>query len=130
MNNEKLESIANKVISRINPPHSGEDSGSIIVVLTVISIILTLVRVIQECDKDKTKFFSSAAQASHMKDHINNICIKKTWINQWRLNRIIKKELNKTDYKLIGDKLKNAIMDVGSQLTDDESLTLMEAANV
>ena len=95
-------------------------------ILMVISIILTLVRVIQECNKPDNKL----SGVKMLNSSINNICVKKTWWNQMRLSRIIKKQLSKEDYKEYGNDLKNAILDCGISLTEDESLTLMEASNV
>jgi len=61
---------------------------------------------------------------------MKTLSIKRSWLNQLRLNRIIKNQLSKEDYKSYGSSLKTAIMDVGSNLTDEESQTLVEAANV
>lgn len=123
----KIEAIAKKVISKIDSKKVKKDNyGNPIMILMVISIILTLVRVIQECNKPDNKL----SGVKMLNSSINNICVKKTWWNQMRLSRIIKKELSKEDYKEYGNDLKNAILDCGISLTEDESLTLMEASNV
>lgn len=123
----KIEAIAKKVISKIDSKKVKKDNyGNPIMILMVISIILTLVRVIQECNKPDNKL----SGVKMLNSSINNICVKKTWWNQMRLSRIIKKQLSKEDYKEYGNDLKNAILDCGISLTEDESLTLMEASNV
>jgi hypothetical protein len=127
--NIKLEKIANKVIKKINVP-AQDQYQSVILVVMVISVILSLIRVVQECDNKKLKLLSNKKdQAQFMQQSVKNICIKKNLLNQWRLKKIIKQKLSPEDYKNLGDQLKKAIMDVGVDLTDDESLTLMEAAN-
>lgn len=127
--NIELEKIANKVIKKINLPPQ-DQYQSVILVVMVISVILSLIRVMQECENKKLKLLSDKKdQAQVMQQSVKNICIKRNLLNQWRLKKIIKQKLSPEDYKNLGDQLKKAIMDVGVDLTDDESLTLMEAAN-
>lgn len=127
--NIKLEKIANKVITKINLPPQ-DQYQSIVLAVMVISIILSLIRVIQECDNKKLKLLSNKKdKAQAMQKSVKNICVKRNLLNQWRLKKIIKQKLSPEDYKNLGDQIKKAIMDVGVDLTDDESLTLMEAAN-
>ena len=125
----KLESIANKVASSMSVKPS-EEHGSIILLLMIISITLTLVRVIQGCNKSKLFGLNGKEQARTLNREMKTLSIKRSWLNQLRLNRIIKNQLSKEDYKAYGSSLKTAIMDVGSNLTDEESQTLVEAANV
>ena len=127
--NIELEKIANKVIKKLNLPPQAQYQ-SVILVVMVISVILSLIRVMQECENKKLKLLSDKKdQAQVMQQSVKNICIKRNLLNQWRLKKIIKQKLSPEDYKNLGDQLKKAIMDVGVDLTDDESLTLMEAAN-
>ena len=127
--NIELEKIANKVIQKLNLPPQ-DQYQSVILVVMVISVILSLIRVMQECDNKKLKLLlNKKDQAQVMQQSVKNICIKRNLLNQWRLKKIIKQKLSPEDYKNLGDQLKKAIMDVGVDLTDDESLTLMEAAN-
>lgn len=125
----KLEAIATKVVSNMNSKPSDEH-GSIILILMIISITLSLIRVIQECNKTKLFGLNKREQCKTLNQEIKTLAIKRTWLNQLRLNRIIKNQLSKEDYKAYGSSLKTAIMDVGSNLTEEESKVLLEAANV
>ena len=58
MNKEKLEQIAQKVISNIKNQNKDDNFGFIITVLMIISIVLTCIRIIQECHKNKIEFVS------------------------------------------------------------------------
>jgi hypothetical protein len=134
--NKKLEAIAMKVVNKMNmsqPKHislSEKNSGSIILVLMIIGIILSLVRIIQECNKKKLSGLSLNKKALIMKKSIGEICIKNNLINSFRLNRIIKNKLSPEDYKLYGAELKRAIMEAGPELTEDETITLVEESHV
>lgn len=125
----RLESIALKVMDKMELSNKEDKYGNIIVVIMIIGIILTLVRIIQECDS-KFSIFDKNQQAKYMREQIKSICISKNFINSWRLRRIIKEKLSAEDYRQYGDKLKAAILDTGADISEEESYALVEAANV
>ena len=125
----KLENISTKIRDRLFASDETENYSSVILTVMIISVILTLVRVMQECNMSKIKLFNKKEKAYFMKKEIQNVCIKKNVFNMWRLNKILKQKLTNEDYKLYGKQLKTAILDVGANLTEEESLILMEASN-
>lgn len=122
--NEKLENIAVDILS------SGEDLpqekfGSVILILMMVSIILTSMRVLQECNKNKKE-----DKLLLYKQHIKEICSHRGWFAKMKLRQIIRRELKREDYRLYGKSLTNAIFNKGENITDEEVLTLLEALNV
>lgn len=131
MNNEPLVNIANKVLNKVSVSAQDKDRfGSAIVILAVISIILTLVRVIQECNKSKIQNLNRLAKYEYFGQQIHDITIRRGWFTKMTIKKILRKELDKTDYKSYGHLLTNAILDVGENLTESEIKTLVEASNV
>jgi hypothetical protein len=133
-NNEKLEQIAIKVMNKMNIDNNSQgiykkNSQSIILILMIVGIILSLVRIIQECNKKKLLGLNRDKQNKVMQQAIGDICIKKNMINQWRLNRIIKQKLSPEDYKAYGAELKKSIMETGPELTEEEITTLVEESS-
>ncbi len=133
-NNEKLEQIAIKVMNKMNIDNNSQglykkNSQSIILILMIVGIILSLVRIIQECNKKKLLGLNRDKQNKVMQQAIGDICIKKNMINQWRLNRIIKQKLSPEDYKTYGAELKKSIMETGPELTEEEITTLVEESS-
>lgn len=124
----KLENLAKKVLSKTDIPDN-QNYGSVILILMVISIIISLIRVIQECNKHKLRNLDIIGQKNLMKSEIADISIRRTWLNQMRLNRIIKKHMSKEDYPKYGSQLKNAILDCGPDLTDDDAMALVNVIN-
>jgi len=124
----KLENLAKKVINKANIKNETYGIDPITIIL-VISVILTLIRVIQECRKKRT-LDDKMSEALNLRHTIVNLSIKNNWLNNYRLNKILKQHLSKKQYQQYGVSLKNAIMEVGKNLDDDESLTLLEASNV
>ena len=125
----RLEAIALKVMKKMDLAKDGK-YGNIILIVMIIGIILSLIRVIQECSKSQMSSLDQRSKARFMKQQVKDICIKRTFLNKWRLKRIIREKLNNDDYKTYGEKLKNAILDSGVELSEEESFTLVEAANV
>lgn len=127
----KLEAIAMKVMDKMKLDTTKKDNyGNIIVVLMIIGIVLALIQIIQNCNKSRLLLFNNKEKSKFMHNEIQNICIKKSFVNTWRLKKLIKQKLSAEDYKAYGTELRNAIMDTGVELTEDETYTLVEAANV
>jgi hypothetical protein len=126
MNNEKLKLIANKVIEKSQIPEKDNYGFAIVTVLMVISIILTCVRILQECDKNKVLPMDQAQYSKEIKALTNT----RGWFTKMRIKKLIRKELTSENYRLYNKALLEAILDTGETLTEEETFTLMEAANV
>jgi hypothetical protein len=129
MENEKLKTIAAKVLKQANIPNE-EKFGSVIAILMMISIILTVIRVLQECNKNKTKDMTSQDKYAIYGENIRTFSKKRGWFTRLRIKRLVRKELTKEEYNKYGIKITEALLDVGENLKDDEVVTLVEAANV
>jgi hypothetical protein len=131
MNNEPLKQIANKVLSNVVIQDKDKERfSSVIIILSIISIILTLVRVIQECDKTKIKLFNKQTKYDYFSKQIHEISIRRSWFTKMTIKKILRKELNMDDYRQYGVSITNAILNVAENLKESEVKTLVEAANV
>lgn len=126
----QLEAIAMKVMDKMDLSSKKNKDGSIIVVIMIIGIILSLVRIIQECNNKQFGLLNGDQKVKKMHEQIRSVSISRSLLNKWRLRKIIKEKLSSEDYKEYGMRLRDAILDTGVDLTEDESYTLMEAANV
>jgi hypothetical protein len=126
MNNEKLKLIANKVIEKSQIPEKNNYGFAIVTVLMVISIILTCIRILQECNKNKVLPMDQA----HYSKEIKVLTNTRGWFTKMRIKKLIRKELTPENYRLYNKALLEAILDTGETLTEEETFTLMEAANV
>lgn len=127
--NKKLNNIAEKVISKM-PNQSDENFGFVVTVLMVISIILTVVRIIQECNKSKFKSFSQREKYVFFGEQAKALSIKRSWFTKMTIKKVIRKAMSKENYRTYGYDLMNAILDTGANLTEDEIKTLVESSNV
>lgn len=128
-NNIALEKIAQKVLTNMQLPKDKDYGIDPITIIIVISVILSLIRVIQECRKNRQMVKDKNEYASLMKRDIQDVILKDSWFNRLRLQRIIKQNLTKDQYKAYGKALQYSIMGTGINLTEDEIYTLMEATN-
>jgi hypothetical protein len=124
----KLENLAQKILTKANIKNENYGFDPITIII-VIGVILSLIRVIQEC-RSKRRKNDKMSEALDLRHTIVNLTIKDSWLNNYRLNKILKQHLSKKQYQQYGVSLRNAIMEVGKNLDDTESLTLLEATNV
>lgn len=127
--NKKLEDIGNKVLDKL-PPQDPEKYGFVITILMIISITLTLIRIIQECNKTKMTEFTQPEKCQYFGSQIKEKTIQRSWFTKRIVKKAIRKELPSELYKEYGVSLMNAILDTGENLKEDEIKTLVEAANV
>lgn len=128
---DKIEKLAIKIIQQSNltqikqdPKNYGIDPITIII---VIGVILSLVRVIQECKKTKFSEYDMKTQALLMQSDVRSLSIKNSWFNRLKIKKILRKHLSKDQYRIYGPSLINGLIITGANLTEEESLTLVEA---
>jgi hypothetical protein len=128
--NEKLKTIAEKIRKLSNIPEE-ETFGSIIAILMIISITLTLIRILQECNKNKLSANYTAQDKYNLYGaEIRSYSMKRGWFTKMRVKKIIRQKMSKEQYEKYGLQLLNALLDTGENLKDDEIVTLVENANV
>ena len=129
-NNEELKLIASKVLNKAGVPQD-EKFGSVIAILMMISIILTVIRVLQECNKNKlTGEYTAQDKYNLYGAEIKDYSVRRGMFTKMRIKRILRRELPKEQYEKYGMQLLNAMLDTGSDLSNEEVITLVEAANV
>jgi hypothetical protein len=128
--NEKLKNIAEKIRQIAKIP-ADEHFGSVIAILMIISITLTLIRVLQECNKNKLSTESTTQDKySLYGTEIKNYSIRRGWFTKMRIKKILREKMSKEQYNKYSLPLLEALLNTGENLTDDEVITLVENANV
>lgn len=124
----KVKNIAQKVIDQV--PQDPEKFGFVITILMVVSIILTMIRIMQECNKSKLFGFNDKERVHFFKEQIKTLSIKRSWFTRMTIKKAIRKQLPRELYKAYGMDLMNAILNTGEKLTEEEIQSLVEASNV
>lgn len=129
--NEKLKAIAIKILEKSNVPKDQVYGFAIVTILMIISIILTCVRILQECNKNKLTAQSTAEDKYAMySEQLHTFSERRGWFTKMRIKKILRREMKKEDYEKYSLAILNALLEKGEVLTDDEVITLVEAANV
>lgn len=125
----KLSIIGNRVLVAANIPND-KKFGEIIAILMIISIILTLIRVIQECKKTKADKFLGIERCKFYEQEIQTYSRRKSLFTKRRIQKILRQKMSTDDYYQYSLILTKALLTVGENITDDDVLVLMEQANV
>lgn len=131
MDDIKLKNIAIKILEKSNVQKDEVYGFAIVTILMIISIILTCVRVIQECNKNKlANTCTMKDKCSLYGEQLRTFSERRGWFTKMRIKKILRREMNKEDYEKYSLSILAALLDTGEILTDDEVKTLVEAANV
>lgn len=130
-NNEKLKAIAVKILEKSRVPKEDNYGFAVVTILMIISIILTCVRILQECNKNKLSAQSTTQDKYSMYgEQLHTFSERRGWFTKMRIKKILRREMKKEDYEKYSLTILNALLETGEVLTDDEVATLVEAANV
>jgi hypothetical protein len=129
--NEKLKAIAIKILEKSRVPKEDNYGFAVVTILMVISIILTCVRILQECNKNKLSLQSTAEEKYAIYgEQLKEFSSRKGWFTKMRIKKILRREMSREDYEKYSLAILSALLETGEILTDDEVVTLVEAANV
>ena len=130
-NNEKLKAIAIKVLEKSRVPKEDNYGFAIVTILMIISIILTCVRILQECNKNKLSTQSTAEDKYTIYgEQLHTFSERKGWFTKMRMKKILRREMKREDYEKYSLAILNALLETGETLSKDDVQTLVEAANV
>lgn len=130
MNDSKLKNIGLRVLTKAGISEE-EKFGSVIAILMIISIILTVIRVLQECNKNKLSGNYSAQDKYDLYgQEIKEYSMRRGWFTKMRIKKILRQQLSKEQYEKYSLALVNALLDTGENLNNEEVSSLVEAANV
>lgn len=128
--NPKVKNVGERVMKQAGIPEE-EKFGSVIAILMVISIILTLIRVLQECNKNKlSSDYTAQDKYSLYGEEIKNYSIRKGWFTKLRIKKVLRQNMSKEQYSKYSMRLMSALLDNGENLKDDEIVALVETSNV
>jgi len=129
--NDKLKAIAIKILEKSNVQKDEVYGFAIVTILMIISIVLTCVRILQECNKNKLSASSTAQDKYSMYgEQLHTFSERRGWFTKMRIKKILRREMNREDYEKYSLSILNALLETGEVLTDDEIQTLVENANV
>lgn len=131
VDNEKLKNIAIKILEKSNVPRDNNYGFAVVTILMTISIVLTCIRILQECNKSQLSASSTAEDKYNLYgEQLKSFSQKRGWFTKMRIKKILRREMSREDYEKYSFSILSALLDTGEVLTDDEIITLVEAAHV
>lgn len=120
--------VAHKAAAKVKPTDRyGIDPITIII---CISIIVNIIRVIQECNKNKTAKMLSSEKTVFLTEELRLRSTNMSFLNKWRIKNILKRQLNKDQYRVYGDALYESLLESGTKVTEEQVSSLLEYKNV
>ena len=99
-------------------------------IIIIIGILVNVIRVVQECRKDKDKNKTKQIQYTYMTTEVRSQATNCGWFAKRRIRKIIKEKLTPEQYKKYGEALLQALLVIGIKATDEQVCSLMEYQNV
>lgn len=131
-NNDKLKEIGIKILEKSKVPKEDKYGFAIVTVLMIISIVLTCIRILQECNKTKLSQnnYSQQEKTALYGEQIKTFSERRGWFTKMRIKKVLRREMTKENYEKYSLSILNALLETGEVLTDDDVAILVEAANV
>ena len=121
---DRINEIASEVIQDIDPKES--EKYGIVTIIMIISITLTFIRIMQECEKNKTSNMSEDEKRQFVLGRIKTLSERKGWYTRMRIKKVLRQNLGKEVYKQYRDTMSNNILNIGSNLCEEDLKLLME----
>ena len=127
INNMAMDVLDSTVVKTDKDKYSFIDP---ITILMIISITVGIIRIIQECRKDKLKNLSKEGKRDFILNEIRRSSIDPGFITKWRVQRVMKRTLTKEQYKVCSESMFEAFRELGERITEEQVSSLLEYKNV
>ena len=127
INNMAMDVLDSTVVKTDKDKYSFIDP---ITILMIISITVGIIRIIQECRKDKLKNLSKEGKRDFILSEIRRSSLNPGFITKWRVQRVMKRTLTKEQYKVCSESMFEAFRELGERITEEQVSSLLEYKNV
>lgn len=124
MKNDVIQKISKQVMDEVHLPEA--EFGSVIVVLMITSIIVSAIRVLQECNK-QTLILPRKDRITFYNKQIKTLSNDRGWFTKMRLKKIIRKNMKQQEYKIYGNQILEALLNIGEKLSIEDTAVIMDA---
>lgn len=121
--------ILNKTTKDVDKKQDGYGFIDPITIIICISIIVNVIRVIQECKK-KSQLMKMREKKEYLTAEIKSLSFNDTFFTRLKARKVIKQKLTKDQYKKYGESMLAAIIETGKYIKDDQVEALLEYENV
>jgi len=101
-----------------------------ITIIMIIAIMVNVIRVIQECNKNKTTKLSTGEKTEFFSTDVKFRSFNHSFLTRMRLRKILKNQLTKDQYKVYGDAMLQTLLEVGKTVKEEQVSALLEYKHV
>lgn len=101
-----------------------------ITILMLISIMIGVIRIIQECRKNKLSSLSNEEKVRFIHNEIKINSNNLKLIQKHRVKRLIRQNLTRDQNKIYGEPLFKTLMELGQNIKEEQVSALLEYKNV
>ena len=129
---EILETLAQDILDKTLAKVKETDRYSIdpLTIIILIGIAVNVIRVIQECNKNKTTKLKFGEKVDLLSTDIKFRSNNHSFFTRLKIRSIIKKHLNNSQYKVYKEPLLQTLLDVGKKVKEEQVTALLEYKNV
>jgi hypothetical protein len=125
---ELAKEIYNKTLSKVKETDRyGIDP---ITIIMIIAIMVNVIRVIQECNKNKTTKLSAGEKTEFFNTDVRFRSFNHSFLTRMKLRKILKNQLTKHQYKVYGDAIVQTLLEVGKTVKEEQVSALLEYKHV
>lgn len=130
--NETLNLLAKNIQKKMLSEIKEKDTYGIdpITIILIISVIVNIIRVIQECNKKEISKMESSEKVDLLSTDVKFRSTHSSFLTRWRLRSIIKSHLDKKQYRVYGEPMIKALLEAGKNITTKQIIAIMEHDNV
>jgi len=118
--------VLNETLRKVEPNKDKIYSIDPLTIIIIIGIIVNVIRVIQECNKDKTNSLPKAQTAELLSTDVRFRSLNHSWFSRRRIKKIIQKHLTKEQSKVYSDALLGSLLEIGRTVKDEQVSALLE----
>lgn len=132
MSSTIINDLASKILEEVEENIKPQNTYGIdpLTIILIIGIIVNVIRVIQECKKDKVKKMMKQEASNYILAEVKYKAANCGWLTKRRIRNIIKEKLTKEQYAKYGESLLKALITAGINATDEQVSSLMEHSHV
>jgi len=129
---EILETLAQDILDKTLAKVKETDRYSIdpLTIIILIGIAVNVIRVIQECNKNKTTKLKFGEKVDLLSTDIKFRSNNHSFFTRLKIRSIIKKHLNSSQYKVYKEPLLQTLLDIGKKVKEEQVTALLEYENV
>ena len=129
---EILEALAQEIHDKTLSKVKETDRYGIdpLTIIILIGIAVNVIRVIQECNKNKTQKLKFGEKVDLLGTDIKFRSNNHSFFTRLKIRSIIKKHLNKSQYKVYQEPLLETLLEIGKTVKEEQVSALLEHENV